>query len=84
MGDVYAGDLGFGFLVRDSRDGTAEPTIDEGTARTIVAVAGGDSNAVLSSANLFEVPQEEFDSFRDDEIPCPGSPEGLTLWQVKK
>lgn len=31
MGDVYAGDVGFGLLVNDRRDGAVETTIDEKT-----------------------------------------------------
>ena len=83
IGDVYACDVAFGFLVRDCRGGTAEPTIDEETVRAIVSAAGGNSNAVLTSARFFELSQKEFDLFRDDEIPLTGLPKGLTLWLVR-
>lgn len=84
MGDVYAGDIGIGFLVTDSRNAEAEPTIDQETARAIVSAADGNANAGLSPANLFEISQEEFEFSRDTQIPMPGLPEGLTLWQVKR
>jgi hypothetical protein len=83
MGDVFAGSVGFGFLVSDCRDGAAEPMIDEEMTRAIVSAAGGNINASLSRANLFEISQEEFDSFRETAISVPGLPEGLALWQVK-
>ena len=84
MGDVYAGDVGVGFVVRDSSNGSAEPTIDEATARAIVAAADGNPNVTLSPVNLFEISQEEFDLYRDTEIQIPSPPQGLTLFQVKR
>lgn len=84
MGDVYAGDVGFGFLVSDGRDGEVETTIDEETARAIVSTADGKVDAPLSSANLFEISQDEFELHRETEIPLPGLPEGLQVWQVKR
>ena len=38
MGDLYAADIGIGFLVADSREGDADPLTDE--ARAIVAATG--------------------------------------------
>jgi hypothetical protein len=84
MGDVYVGDVGFGFLVTDSRDGETEPTIDQETARAIVSAADGDVNATLSPANLFEISQEEFQLYRDTEISISRLPQGLQIWQVKR
>jgi hypothetical protein len=84
MGDVYVGDVGFGFLVSDSREGETEVTIDEKTARAIVSAAGGDPNVKLNPANLFEVSQEEFELYRETEIPVSGLSEGLQVWQVKR
>lgn len=84
MGDVLVGDVGLGFLVRDSRDDETEPTIDEGKARAIVSAAGGDVDAGLGPVNLFEISQDEFDLYREAEIPVAGLPEGLQIWQVKR
>jgi hypothetical protein len=84
MGDVYAGDVGFGFLVSDGRNGEVETTIDEETARAIVNTADGRVDAPLSPANLFEISQDEFESYRETEIPLHGLPEGLQVWQVKR
>jgi hypothetical protein len=84
MGDVYVGDVGFGFLVSDSRDAETEVTIDEETARTIVSAVGGDPNVSLNPANLIEISQEEFELYRETEIPVSGLPEGLQVWQVKR
>ena len=83
MGDVYVGDVGFGFLVSDSRDGEMEWTIDEETARAIVSAADGKVDAQFSPANLFEISQDEFELYRETEIPVSGLPEGLQVWQVK-
>ncbi|CAN5384117.1 hypothetical protein BH20VER3_BH20VER3_09020 [soil metagenome] len=84
MGDVYVGEVGFGFLVSDNSGAGVEPTIDEPTARAIVEAADGDINAAFSPANLFEISREEFELFRDTEIAAPGLPEEVTIWQVKK
>lgn len=84
MGDVYAGDVGFGFLVSDRRDGAVETTIDERTARSIVGASGGNPNSTISPANLFEISQDEFEFTRETEISVLGFPEGLTVWQVKR
>ncbi len=84
MGDVYVGDVGFGFLVSDSRDAEVEMTIDEETARAIVSAADGKVGPTLSPANLFEISQDEFELYRETEIPLSGLPEGLQVWQVKR
>jgi hypothetical protein len=84
MGDVYVGDVGFGFLVSDSRDGEMEWTIDEETTRAIVIAADGKVDAPLSPANLFGISQEEFELYRDTEMSVPGLPEGVQVWQVKR
>jgi len=84
MGDVYVGDVGFGFLVSDSRDGAVEMTIDEETARAIVSAADGKVDAPLSPANLFEISQDEFELYRETVIPVSGLQEGLQVWQVKR
>ena len=84
MGDVYAGDVGFGFLVSDSRDGETEPAIDQEKARAIVSAAEGDVDAKLGPVNLFEISQEEFELYRETEIAVSGLPEGLQIWQVKR
>ena len=84
MGDVYAADIGFGFLVTDRRDDDAEPTINETTARTIVAAADGDPNAKLSPVSLFEISRDEFELYKDTEVEVPDLPKGITVWQVKR
>jgi hypothetical protein len=84
MGDVFVGDLGLGFLVRDSRDGETEPAIDEETARAIVSAVDGDVNAKIGPVNLFEISQAEFELYRETEIPMSGLPAGLEIWQVKR
>ena len=84
MGDVFVGDIGFGFLVRDSRNDGTEPMIDEEMARAIVSAVDSDANATLGPANLFEISQGEFELYRESEIPLPGLPEGLQIWQVKR
>lgn len=84
IGDIYAGDTGFGFLVADGSSSATDPTIDEQTARAIVAEAGGEPNAALSTANIFEISREEFELYRDGKMSLPDLPEGITIWQVKR
>lgn len=84
MGDVYAADVGVGFLARDNRGGSTDPTIDEATARAIVAACDGNPNVTLSPVNLFEISEEEFALYRDTEIQVPNLPDGLALFQVKR
>ncbi|MEO7725440.1 MAG: hypothetical protein ABIU29_12280 [Chthoniobacterales bacterium] len=84
MGDVYAGDIGIGFLVADSREDAADPTIDGATARAIVAASDGDPNVTLSPINLFEISPEEFELYRGAEVTAPDLPDGLALFQVKR
>ena len=84
IGDVYAAEVGIGFVVSDGSGSTADPVIDEKIARAIVAEAGGEPNAVLSPANVFEVEWEEFELFRDTAMSIPGLPKGFTIWQVKR
>lgn len=84
MGEIYAGDVALGFLLRDLRKGDSDPTIDEATTRAIVAACDGSPNVALSPVNLFEIAAEEFDLYRDTEIQIPSSPQGLTLFQVKR
>ncbi len=84
MGDVYAADVGVGFLARDNRGGSTDPTIDEATARAIVAASDRDPNVSLSPVNLFEISQEEFDLYCDSEMQGLSLPDGLTLFQVKR
>lgn len=83
MGDVYVGDVGFGFLVLDSRGCDTETTIDDSTAHAIVEAAGGDRTAAFKPANLFEISAEEFESYRDTEIIVADLPDGVSIWQVK-
>ncbi len=84
MGEVYAADIGIGFLVADSREGAADPTIDEATARAIVAAADGDPNVTLSPVNLFEISPEEFELYRGAEMTALSLSDGLGLFQVKR
>lgn len=84
IGEIYAGDVAVGFLLRDLRKADSEPTIDEATTRAIVAACDGSPNVALSPLNLFEISAEEFDLYRDTEIQIPRPPEGLTLFQVKR
>ena len=74
MGDVYAADVGVGFLVKDNRGESTDPEIDEATARAIVAACDGNPNVALSPVNLFEISEEEFALYRDTEIQVPESP----------
>ncbi len=83
IGEIYAGEIAVGFLVCDRRQDSAEPTIDEATARAIVAGCGGSPNVALSSVNLFEISAEEFESYRAAELPAPNLSDGLTLYRVK-
>lgn len=84
MGDLYAADIGIGFLVADSREGAADPMIDEATARAIVAASDGIPNATPGPVNLFEISPKEFEHYRGAEITAPGLPDGLALFQVKR
>ncbi len=85
MGDVFQGDVSIGFLVSDERADGGETTIDEATARAIVSTsADADPNGALKPANLFDISQEEFERFRDAEIPSSSLPDGVKAWQVKR
>lgn len=84
VGDIYADDIGIGFLASDRSGSNADPTIDEVTARAIVAAAGVGPEATLATANLFEISAEEIALYRDTEMSIPGLSEGLTIWQVKR
>ncbi len=84
MGDVYAADIGIGFLVADRHEGDADPTIDEATARAIIAASEGHPNVTLSPVNLFEISPEEFELYRGPEMTALDLPDGLTLFQVKR
>lgn len=84
MGDLYAADIGFGFLVADSREGAADPMIDEATARAIIAASDDDPNVTLSPVNLFEISPEEFELYRGAEMKAPDLPDGLFLFQLKR
>lgn len=84
MGDLYAADVGIGFLVKDSRNVTADPTIDETAARAIVAAADSNPNVALSPVNLFQISGEEFELYRDAAFEVPSLAKGLTLFQVKR
>ena len=83
MGDIFVGDLGFGFAVSDSRGGATEPTIGDEAAQKIVTVVKGNIDAPLGSVNLFEISQEEFEAVRDGEITSLGLPQGLQVWRLK-
>lgn len=83
MGDIYVGDVGFGFAISDSRGGDDEPTIGDEAARKIVTVVKGKIDAPLGSVNLFEISKEEFEAVRDGEITSLGLPDGLTVWRLK-
>jgi hypothetical protein len=84
MGDVYVGDVGFGFLLSDSRGGDVETTMSDQVAREIVGAANGKVEAPLSTTNLSEISKEEFESFRGADLPSPRLPAGMKVWQVKR
>lgn len=84
MGDVYVGETSTGFLVSDRRGDRAETSISEKAARAIVTAIEGQVDGPLQPASLFDISAEEFERFRAAEIPSPGLPEGVQVWQVKR
>ncbi len=83
MGDIFAGDVGVGFLVSDKR-GSAETAISDETAAKIVRTVEGETTGELGRPNLFEISAEEFESFRGPEVAGLDLPQGMEVWQVKK
>ncbi|MEO8440471.1 MAG: hypothetical protein ABI540_09645 [Spartobacteria bacterium] len=83
MGDVYVGEVGVGFVVCDSRGDDAEVMIGEETAQAIVAASDAEVDGPVQPVNLFEISQDEFDLFRDEEITLSHLPDGLQVWRVK-
>ena len=84
MGDIYVGETSTGFLVSDDRGEAAETSINEETARDIVNAVEGKVDGPLKPASLFDISAEEFERFRDVEIPSSGLPDGVQVWQVKR
>lgn len=84
IGELYAADVGFGFVVADRRGSMVDPKLDESAARAIVAAADGNPNVTLSPVTLFEITPEEFELYRDAEIQVPGREDGVTIYQVKR
>ncbi len=84
VGDLFAGDMGLGFLVRDCRGDTGDPIITEATARAIVAAMDESPNVAIGPVHLLEISEAEFEFYRDAAMEIPSLPEGLTLFQVKR